>query len=191
MYFFTADEHYGHAKIIDYCKRPFTCVEVMDEVLVQMHNEKVGKNDVTVHIGDFGWFKSYAEAMKWTSRLHGNHIFIKGSHDHWMSNTFKYMWRREIDGQFIVACHYALRTWDQAYHGSWNLYGHSHGTLPPIGKQHDVGVDNNKFAPVSFDEMKVIMALRPMLHGAEHDRLLQQTNREIDEDIIIEERMME
>lgn len=172
MFWFTADEHYGHEKIIDYCKRPFVNVDVMNEVLVQMHNERVGTNDVTVHFGDFGWFKSAREALEWSKRLHGNHIFIKGSHDHWMPNTYKHMWRKEINGQYIVGCHYALRTWDRAHHGSWNLYGHSHGTLPPIGKQWDVGVDNNQFAPVSFDQLKVIMEAGAVLHGPEHDRLV-------------------
>lgn len=160
MFFFTADEHYHHAKIIDYCKRPFASIEEMDATLVQNHNQKVGKNDITVHIGDFGWFKREEEALAWSKRLNGNHIFVKGSHDQWMSRAYKFMWRRTIENQFVVCCHYSLRSWEQAYRGAWDLYGHNHGSLSPVGKQQDVGVDCNHFAPLSFAELKVIMSSR-------------------------------
>ena len=41
-FFFTADEHYGHANIIKYCNRPFTSVDNMDAEIIQRHNEMVG-----------------------------------------------------------------------------------------------------------------------------------------------------
>jgi calcineurin-like phosphoesterase family protein len=44
---------------------------------------------------------------------------------------------------------------------SWQLYGHSHGKLAPIGKQWDIGVDNNNFYPVSFNKICEIMVDRP------------------------------
>lgn len=184
MYWFTADEHYNHARIIEYCSRPFASVEVMNEVLIQMHNKRVKKTDVTIHIGDFGWFKKKKEAEQIIKRLNGNHIFVRGSHDRWLPENHRTTWRKHIEGQFIVCCHYAMRTWERAHYGAWMLYGHSHGTLPPMGKQWDVGVDNNGFAPLSFQNIQTIMMDRPMLHQPQHDRLL-------DEDTTIEERMME
>ena len=33
--------------------------------------------------------------------------------------------------QLVVLCHYAMRVWDRSHYGSWHLYGHSHGNLPP------------------------------------------------------------
>ncbi|KKL16922.1 hypothetical protein LCGC14_2490690, partial [marine sediment metagenome] len=62
--------------------------------------------------------------------------------------------------QFIVVCHYAMRRWERSHYGSWQLYGHSHGRLEPIGLQHDVGVDNNNFYPVSLIELVEIMKHR-------------------------------
>ena len=52
-----------------------------------------------------------------------------------------------------------MRVWNKSHYGSWNLYGHSHGSLPddPHARAIDVGVDCHNFAPVSFDEVKVIM----------------------------------
>jgi len=67
---------------------------------------------------------------------------------------------KTIEGQTVVALHYAMRTWPQSHYGSWQVFGHSHGNLPPIGLQWDVGVDNNNFYPVSFDELKIIMEKR-------------------------------
>ena len=53
--------------------------------------------------------------------------------------------------------HYAHRTWDKSHHGSLHLYGHSHGTLPGVGRSMDVGVDstdmNSDFTPFLLDDV--------------------------------------
>ncbi len=67
----------------------------------------------------------------------------------------------KIEGQPITLCHYAMRVWHRSHFNSWQLYGHSHGKLEPIGKQQDVGVDNNNFFPVSFNELVKMMKNRP------------------------------
>ncbi|KKL95432.1 hypothetical protein LCGC14_1854620, partial [marine sediment metagenome] len=59
--------------------------------------------------------------------------------------------------QPITLCHYAMRVWDKSHFNSWQLYGHSHGTLNGIGKQYDVGVDANNFLPVSFANLTELM----------------------------------
>jgi calcineurin-like phosphoesterase family protein len=58
-------------------------------------------------------------------------------------------------------CHYAMRTWARSHYNSYQLHGHSHGRLEPIGKQWDIGVDNNDFYPVSLDGIAEIMSKRP------------------------------
>ena len=159
MYFFTADEHYGHAKVIQYCSRPFRDVSEMNHKIISNHNSVVTPQDITVHAGDFCWHKK-TNVEKIISELNGSHIFIKGSHDSWMPSSTKYMWRKMIDKHFVVVCHYAMRTWERAHHGSWQLYGHSHNMLPPIGFQWDIGVDGHNFYPYSFDEIVEIMSRR-------------------------------
>jgi calcineurin-like phosphoesterase family protein len=155
MYWFVADEHYGHASIIEYCDRPFAVVNEMNRVMIDNHNEVVGSSDITIHAGDFCWYNKEG-AKQLIKMLNGNHVFIKGSHDSWLPQSTKYMWRKTIEGQFIVVCHYAMRSWERSHYGSWQLYGHSHARKEPIGLQYDVGVDNNNFYPVSFDELKEI-----------------------------------
>jgi calcineurin-like phosphoesterase family protein len=165
-WFFTADEHYGHQKIIQYCNRPFNSLEEMNQTMIAQHNQIVGKGDTTVHVGDFCWAKKQEEAHReYISHLNGNHIFVRGSHDHWLPDSAKSRWRRMIEGQFVVVDHYAGRTWERAHYGAWQLYGHSHGRLVPDGLQMDVGVDCNNFAPVSFEAVAEFMQNRNSTRG--------------------------
>jgi len=163
MYFFTSDEHFGHAKVIEYCRRPFESVHEMNKALVERHNEVVGDDDIVVHAGDFTLQKN---AEKYIQRLRGRHIFIRGSHDKWMDDSYHERWEKRIEGQWVVVDHYAAFVWPGSHHGSWQLFGHSHGGLEthnlfPFGKQVDVGVDNHNFYPVSFKQIVEIMASRP------------------------------
>jgi calcineurin-like phosphoesterase family protein len=59
----------------------------------------------------------------------------------------------------IVLCHYAFEVWNKRHFGSWCLHGHSHGTLPSPDHmaRYDVGVDNNDYFPVSYEQVKFIM----------------------------------
>jgi calcineurin-like phosphoesterase family protein len=161
MYFFTADEHYGHHNIIKYCDRPFGTIHDMDAEIIKRHNEIVTEDDIVVHAGDFTLGEK-SHAKNYIDQLNGTHIFISGSHDYWLGKKHPLqIWVRKIEDETVVVCHYAMRTWPASHYNSWNLYGHSHGRLEPQGKQWDVGVDNNNFYPVSFDKLKNIMRLRP------------------------------
>jgi len=53
----------------------------------------------------------------------------------------------------IFLSHYSHRVWSQSHHGILHLYGHSHGSLPGIGKSMDVGVDTNDLYPYHLDEI--------------------------------------
>ena len=46
---------------------------------------------------------------------------------------------------------------EHSLYNSWQLYGHSHGKLAPIGKQWDVGIDNNDLYSVSFNKIREII----------------------------------
>jgi calcineurin-like phosphoesterase family protein len=162
MYYFTSDEHYGHKNIIKYCNRPFENTHFMDETLIENNNKIVTSKDVVIHVGDFTLRdKDFAESI--IKRLKGSHIFIKGSHDKWMGqNFYPYLWEGMIEKQYIVACHYAMRVWPRSHYGSILAYGHSHGHLPPVGRQWDVGVDNNNYAPISFNQLVEIIKNVPI-----------------------------
>jgi calcineurin-like phosphoesterase family protein len=65
------------------------------------------------------------------------------------------------DKKTIALCHYSMRVWRNSFHGSWHLYGHSHGMLPENESlSFDVGVDCWDFYPVSIEEVKAKMATK-------------------------------
>ena len=160
-YFFTGDEHLSHFNIIRYAGRPFQTAQEMNEAIITNYNSVVGPNDVVVHVGDFV-FGGPQDAEAFIKRLPGKHLFLRGNHDKWqVRGKYPDMLELSIEGQYIVACHYAMRVWNRSHFNSINLFGHSHGRLKPEGKQWDVGVDNNNFFPVSWEQIKEIMKNRP------------------------------
>lgn len=66
-----------------------------------------------------------------------------------------------IEEYHITLCHYAMRVWNKSHFNAWQLYGHSHGNLSPLGKQYDVGVDNNDFNPISLEKLIKVMENKP------------------------------
>ena len=173
--YFTSDEHYGHARIIDYCKRPYANVDDMREGLIYEHNKKVTKSDLTYHLGDIFWRTlSVQQATDILKRLNGTHYLIWGNHDEVaekiMCNTFgapKFVWAKDVDlikprAQYpaIWLSHYAHRVWPKSHKGSYHVYGHTHSILPDFRRSHDVGVDANGYAPVSLDELDAYMKLK-------------------------------
>lgn len=185
---FTADTHFGHNKIIEYCDRPFT-PEEMTECLIDAWNQTVGHKDTVYHLGDV-MFAKVVEAESILQRLNGKLHLIYGNHDQVIQNNdclHKYFESisdiKEIrvfdpdhpnGKQGIVLCHYAMRVWNHSHHGHWHLYGHSHGTLPddPTSLSLDVGVDavaaDYGYRPVSYDEVKQIMWKRKAWEPKDH-----------------------
>jgi len=149
--YFTADTHFGHRNIIKYCNRPFKSVHEMNETMIKNWNDVVDSRDTVYHLGDFG-FKGIDLILP---RLNGNIHLIHGNHD---SSAVKRNKRFitsspikeiKINGIKTVLHHYSMRVWNASFHGSFHLFGHSHGTLPPYGLSFDVGVDAWNFMPIS------------------------------------------
>jgi calcineurin-like phosphoesterase family protein len=167
MIWFTADTHFGHANIIKYCNRPFPNVEVMNNTIKDNWNRVVRPQDTIYILGDVAMKISYYEIRKILSTLNGQKYVILGDHDKqiWkctdLIEEITPLKKITIDNISITLCHYCMRVWWKSHFNSWHLFGHSHGYLDAIGKSHDVGVDNNNFTPISFDELKIIMNNKP------------------------------
>jgi len=79
--FFTADLHFGHARIIELCNRPFESTEEMDEALIANWNAVVGDPDDLVWVlGDYALGKRQ-HALTYLDRLNGRKILVIGNHD--------------------------------------------------------------------------------------------------------------
>ena len=81
--------------------------------------------------------------------------WVKDYHELILEDKEAYQGKR-----LIVLSHYAMRVWNSSHHGSWHLYGHTHGELEdlPNSLSFDVGVDCHDFYPISYDEVKTIMS---------------------------------
>ena len=86
MYFFTADQHFGHENIIRFCNRPFGSAEEMDRELIRRHNEVVSPGDTVVHAGDFA-FRNARPPQSYLEELNGEHVLVRGSHDRWLDES--------------------------------------------------------------------------------------------------------
>lgn len=96
--------------------------------------------------------------------------------------SVKQMLIKEIGGQKMTLCHYAMRTWDKGHHGSWMLFGHNHGTLPEyrdkdlnLYKTMDVGIDSvfkhiGQYKPISLEEIKTLFKDRSNLTIDHHNK---------------------
>jgi calcineurin-like phosphoesterase family protein len=65
--------------------------------------------------------------------------------------------------RLVWMSHYAHRVWPSSHKGSYHIYGHTHGVLPDHRRSHDVGVDANNYAPVSFEELDQLMVSKGKL----------------------------
>lgn len=175
--FFTSDTHFGHSNIIKYCNRPFKDKDEMNETLISNWNKVVPEDGIVIHCGDFA-FTGGDKIKQILERLNGHKHLVLGNHDHQINfpNNYPYfetvgdfglirvIGDTEIPSQDIFCCHYPMITWDQAHRGSWNIFGHIHTckgqnmiTNKQSPNQYDVGVDQNDYTPVSFQQLKEII----------------------------------
>ena len=173
--FFTSDTHFNHANIIKFCNRPFKDVEQMNETLIANWNRVVGMDDTVFHLGDF-CLGGAAEWTKVLDRLNGRIYLIMGNHD--LKNLRQgFVGRFEhvamqmhimVGKQRIYLCHYPFLCFEGGYKNVGQLFGHVHSRKSNTGidagrlqylfpTQYDVGVDNNGFTPVSFEQVQRII----------------------------------
>lgn len=170
MRYFTADTHFNHnlmAEMRQYGDRPWKSTKEHDQFLIHTWNSFVERKDEVWHLGDF-CFGTHEIVRSIRAKLNGKIHLILGNHDYQNRiynikdcfTSFNDMKEISIDKHPVILCHYAMRVWSKSHYNSWQLYAHSHSRLGPIGKQWDVGLDNNNFRILSELDIKEIMAKR-------------------------------
>jgi calcineurin-like phosphoesterase family protein len=181
---FTADTHFQHANIIEYCQRPFKDVKLMDEVLRASWNEVVAAGDVVYHLGDFAFARNAEYVRRLVRGLSGQIHLIFGNHDSKLIRKLDcFAWSGyyktiEVTNQRLILFHYAMRVWQGSHHGSWQLYCLFYGNLPEPASlaSMDVGVDAayrlfGSFRPFHFDEIKGILTSRKHVQEDMHSQV--------------------
>jgi calcineurin-like phosphoesterase family protein len=158
--FFTSDQHFGHGGARGLFKRPFATTAEMDAAMTARWNEAVGADDEVWHLGDFAVRQPAARSGELLDALAGTKHLIVGNNDSrpttglagWAS--VQHYAELEVEGTWLILCHYPLRTWNRIGRGALNLHGHSHGRLAPLLRQVDVGVDLWDFRPVTLGQIR-------------------------------------
>jgi calcineurin-like phosphoesterase family protein len=170
--FFTSDPHYGHENILKYCHRPFSSIEEHDEELIRLWNETVPEDGIVFILGDIGFCsETYLKTI--LNRLNGKIYWIIGNHD-WRRITPGIMNRFEcitqqmvitVDNKLVYLNHFPFLCYpDSDRHPVYQFFGHVHSgplsgssdisRLVHLNKrQYDVGVDNNEYKPISFQDI--------------------------------------
>lgn len=164
----TSDTHFGHEKVIEYSNRPWPNVDEMDEALIKKWNAKVGPRDEVWHLGDFS-FRKNPESIR--NRLNGKIHLVLGNHDrrrislldagHMFESVQDVKYLR-YEGMRFFLSHYAHRCWPKSGKGSFHLFGHSHGDLPPYNRSMDVGVDANNYEPIAIEAVIKMLQDKPV-----------------------------
>jgi calcineurin-like phosphoesterase family protein len=103
-------------------------------------------------------------------KLNGHKHFVWGNHDKELQRykgdlgfeSTSFYKEVRVANQKIILSHYAFLVWNGSHKGSWNLFGHSHGSLPVYmsALMMDVGTYCFKYTPVSFEQIREIMRER-------------------------------
>jgi calcineurin-like phosphoesterase family protein len=163
--------------------RDFKNLEDMNLTIINRINEKVTQNDILFLLGDIA-FGGQGSIDKLMSQIICQNVHcIFGNHDKNLEKNvdncqryFKscdYYKEIEVDGQFIVLFHYAMRIFNREHKSGWALYGHSHGKLPDDKNSLsiDCGVDTNLFYPYSFRDIKHEMSKKTFKPVDSHGRV--------------------
>lgn len=195
---FTSDTHFSHENILRFCQRPYNDVNEMNEDLINKWNDVVGTEDTVFHLGDFAWGGS--EVWKnILSRLNGHIHLIIGNHDvknlregfHKYFESISLQRQITVEGRKIYLNHYPFLTWGGIYRRDedkvWQLFGHVHSKngqsgadssrlLHLLPTQYDVGVDNNNYRLINFNEVKEIISKQIEEQKIDIDMNLEQKN---------------
>lgn len=148
--FITSDHHFDHKNIIKYCNRPFDSVEEMNEFMINRWNSRVGKQDIVIHLGDFG-FGNRRAVKELRNRLNGMILLIRGNHDYRIKEEWGFFIREEPVqvGKYILSHKPLLK--EEIPCGVINIHGHIHEKESEYGI--NVSVDKTGYEPVDLREL--------------------------------------
>jgi len=145
-FWLSADHHFRHGNIIEYCKRPFESTYHMDTEMIRRWNERVAMADSVLYLGDF----CFGEHTEILNKLNGNIIFIKGSHDSGIRTILTGCYIR-YGGLDFYCSH------EPDFKIKYNLCGHVHEKWKARVKGAkiviNVGVDQWDFYPIDINQI--------------------------------------
>ncbi len=123
----------------------------MNDEMIKRWNNKVEKDDLVIHLGDFA-LGSKDEVTNIRNKLNGNIILLKGSHDHKTIREHRFL---VIDGTLeignLIFSHNPLRK-EEIPKGFINIHGHIHEKESLNGV--NVSVEKTNYEPIELEDLK-------------------------------------
>jgi len=149
--FVTSDTHFNHRNIIEYTGRPFKTVEEMNEEIINKWNDKVRKDDLVIHLGDFA-LGNEEEIKNIKNRLNGTIILLKGNHDHKAIRKAGFLIiKGSLEIEDLVFSHSPLPK-EEIPKRFANIHGHIHEKESLGGI--NVSVEKTNYDPLELEELK-------------------------------------
>jgi calcineurin-like phosphoesterase family protein len=162
--FLVSDTHFGHANILKFTKadgspvRSFSCVEEMDDHMVDCWNKVVKPVDKVYHLGDVAMKH---QDIKTVARCNGHKRLLRGNHDiHDLKKYTPYFEEvyatRLLDNMLLS--HIPIHPGSLMGRGV-NIHGHVHNNVPELhfGVNYlNVSVEMINYTPISLEDAKKI-----------------------------------
>lgn len=151
-----SDLHLGHKNIIEYEKRPFKSVDLMDRVLLKTWRETVKSSDVLWNFGDVTLGHSRTWLEETLKNLPGKKILILGNHDR--SHSMKW-WREigfdEVYDRPVIVNGFFIFSHEPVYVGPGmpyvNFHGHTHSESSTNPQKVNLSVECIEYKPTDLD----------------------------------------
>ena len=163
-----SDTHFGHAKAIQMCDRPFKDKHEMDEVMISNWNKKIKNGHDVFFLGDFSFYGK-DKATEICKKLNGNKYMIKGNHD---SHSVEYYqdcgFKRVYDFPIILENFWVLSHEPIPFNDDtmfFNIHGHLHNNVTYEQREEStthycVSVELLDYKPIDFDKVRDIAMCR-------------------------------
>ena len=177
MIAFISDLHLGHAQVLEHDQRPFASIEEHDTVLLNNLSTLPTGTELWV-LGDVAFKPSKLDDF-FSATAHTLCHLVRGNHDDKLAWRHKGKFHAAFEATYLrrslgderirlYLSHYAHRTWRNSHHGSYHLFGHSHGALTPWGRSMDVGANVVGYRPIALEEVHAKLSTQLCINHPEN-----------------------
>lgn len=149
--FTISDLHLGHRNIIRYCRRPFSCVDEMDQALIRAWNRTITPLDTVIFCGDLSLSRQ-GHPREYLRRLNGTKVMVRGNHDRQLCGPIDGLHLHYADLELFFV-HRPDSNAIPADFDGWIVHGHVHDNAPffcPETRRINVSCEVIGYRPVSL-----------------------------------------
>lgn len=161
--FVISDTHFNHENILKFLDsegktfRNFSCVEEMNETIVQRWNTVVKDEDIVYHLGDVYLGRS-ANTNELLSRLKGRKRLILGNHDNGKDRLLLAHFQKIVVWRMwpefgLLLTHVPVHPMN--LRDFRNVHGHIHQNPSPGPEYFNACVEWIDYTPISIEELRI------------------------------------